>query len=141
MQTQDKAMEVVQVGIYVKDVDETAKKLEKLLGIPFEILEPDYKDLTYNGKPGKFRIRIGLANAGRVQIELTQPTSGKTIFGKRRHGIHHLGIRTDDMEKSIEEMKRKGFKVIQSGHRPGTKWAYLDTEKETGIIFELIERK
>jgi hypothetical protein len=134
-------MEVIQVGIYVKDVDETAKKLEQLLGIPFKILEPDYKDLTYNGKPGKFKIRIGLANAGGIQMELTHPMSGKTIFAKRKHGIHHLGIRTNNMEKSIQEMKKKGFKVIQSGHRPGTKWAYLDTEKETGIIFELIERK
>ena len=40
----------------MKNVDETAKKLEKHLGIPFF---------------GKFRIKIGLANAGRVQIELT----------------------------------------------------------------------
>jgi len=130
------------VGIYVKDVKKTAKQLEELLGIgPFEILEPDYKDLTYRGKPGKFRLKIGLANAGRIQVELTQPTSGKTIFGKRvRYGIHHLGIRTDNMKKSTEEMKRKGFKVIQSGNRPGTKWAYLDTEKKTGIRFELIER-
>jgi hypothetical protein len=45
------------------------------------------------------------------------------------------------MERSIEEMKKKGFRVIQSGRRPGTKWAYLDTEKKTGLIFELIERK
>jgi catechol 2,3-dioxygenase-like lactoylglutathione lyase family enzyme len=143
LQNQAKATEVIQVGIFVKDVNETAKKLEELLGIgPFEIFEPDYKDLTYRGKPGKFGVKIGLAKAGPIQIELTTPVHGETIFSRRkRYGIHHLGIRTDNMERSIEEMKKKGFKVIQSGRRPGTKWAYLDTEKKTGLIFELIERK
>ena len=143
MQTHPRTTKVIQVGIFVRDVDKTAKKLEELLGIgPFRIFEPNYKDLTYRGKPGKFKVKIGLAQAGPIQIELTTPVRGKTIFGRRKHyGIHHLGIRTDNMEKSVNEMKKKGFRVIQSGRRPGTKWAYLDTEKKTGLIFELIERK
>jgi hypothetical protein len=37
--------EIVQVGILVKDVEDAARKLEKLIGIgPFEIVEPDYRD-------------------------------------------------------------------------------------------------
>ena len=36
--------EIVQVGILVKDVEDAARKLEKLIGIgPFEIMEPDYR--------------------------------------------------------------------------------------------------
>jgi len=142
MQRQSGSKEVIQVGIYVRDVDEAARKLESLLGIgPFKIFEPNYKDLTYRGKRGKFKVKIGLAQAGPVQIELTTPVRGRTIFSNRRcYGLHHLGIRTDNMERGIAEMKRRGFKVIQSGRRPGVKWAYLDTEKKTGVIFELIER-
>jgi hypothetical protein len=45
------------------------------------------------------------------------------------------------MEESINEMKSRGVNVIQSGNRPGVKWAYLNTEKETGIIFERLEKK
>ena len=143
MRTQSKATEVIQIGIFVKDVNKTAKKLEELLGIgPFRIFEPNYKNLTYRGKPGKFKVKIGLAKAGPIQIELTQPVHGRTIFGRRKqYGLHHLGIHTKNMKKSVDEMKRKGFKVMQSGRRPGTKWAYLETEKRTGVIFELIERK
>jgi methylmalonyl-CoA/ethylmalonyl-CoA epimerase len=138
--------EVIQVGVLVKDVEETAKKLEKLIGIgPFEILEPEYRDLTLHGKPARYRIRIGLAKAGSVQIELVQPLQGATIYDEASqrnvYGLHHLGIRTDNMEQSTREMESKGFKVIQSGNRPGVKWAYLDTEGDTGIIFELIEKK
>ena len=143
MQRQSKSREVVQVGIFVKDVDKAARKLEKLLGIgPFEIFEPNYRDLTYRGKPGKFQLRLGLAKAGPIQIELTSAVRGRTILSNRKHyGLHHLGIRTDNMTRDVKEMKRRGFRVIQSGRRPGTKWAYLDTEKEIGVIFELLERK
>lgn len=137
--------EIIQVGIVVKDVREAAKKIEKLIGIgPFEIKEPSFRDMTYNGKVGRFKIRLGMARAGRVQVELMQPLSGETIyeeFAKRKgYGLHHLGIRTDNMEESVKEMEAKGFRVIQSGNRPGVKWAYLSTEEQLGIIFELLEK-
>ena len=138
--------EIVQVGILVKDIAEAAKRLEKLIGIgPFEILEPEYRDLTYRGKTGKFKIRIALAKAGPIQIELMQPLYGETIYDefaqRKGYGLHHLGIKTDNMEQSVKEMQEKGFRVIQSGNRPGVKWAYLSTEDQTDVIFELLEKK
>jgi len=138
--------EIIQVGILVRDVSEAAKNFEKFIGIgPFEILEPDYRDLTYRGKSGKFKMRIALARAGSIQIELMQPMYGETIYDefaqRRGYGLHHLGIKTDNMEQSVKEMQEKGFRVIQSGNRPGVKWAYLSTEDQTDVIFELLEKK
>jgi methylmalonyl-CoA/ethylmalonyl-CoA epimerase len=146
LETSSKSVEIIQVGILVRDVEETARKLEKLIGIgPFQILEPEYRDLTFHGKPGRFKIRLGLAKAGPVQVELMQPLFGETIYDeyaeRKGYGLHHLAIRAENMEESINEMKARGFSVIQSGNRPGVKWAYLDTEKETGVIFELVEKK
>ena len=138
-----KSTQVVQVGIIVKDVEETAKRLERLIGIgPFRIFEPQYRDLTYRGKTGRFRVKIGLAMAGTVQIELAQPLSGKTVWGeyvkRKGYGLHHLAIPTDNMSQSVRKMNSKGFKVIQSGNRRGTGWVYLDCENELGVVFELI---
>lgn len=146
MRSRSVEKEIVQVGILVRDAEESAKRLEKLIGIgPFEILEPDYRDLTYRGKTGRFKMRIALAKAGPVEIELMQPLCGETIykeFAKRKgYGLHHLAIRTDSMEESVKEMEDKGFRVIQSGNRPGVKWAYLSTEEQTGVIFEFLEKK
>ena len=43
MEPERAGKEAIQVGILVKDVRETAEKLERLIGIgPFEILEPEY---------------------------------------------------------------------------------------------------
>ena len=146
MQTSSKSAEIIQVGILVRDVKETARKMEKLIGIgPFQILEPEYRDLVVHGRPAQYKLRIGLAMAGPIQVELMQPLFGETIYGeyaeRKGYGLHHIAIRTEDMEQSINDMKSRGFKVIQSGNRPGVKWAYLDTEKETGVIFELVEKK
>jgi methylmalonyl-CoA/ethylmalonyl-CoA epimerase len=146
LQTSSKSVEIIQVGILVSDVEQAARKLEKLIGIgPFQILEPEYRDLTLHGRPARFKIRIALAKAGPIQIELMQPLSGETIYDeyarRKGYGLHHLAIRAENMNESITEMKARGFKVIQSGNRPGTKWAYLDTEEQTGIIFELVEKK
>jgi len=146
LEKESQGAEIIQVGILVKDVEETARKLEKLIGIgPFHIFEPEYRDLTYNGKPGRFKIKVGLARAGHVEIELMQLLYGETIYDQfarqKGYGLHHMAIRADNMEQSIKEMASKGFKVIQSGNRPGVKWAYLDTEERTGLIFELVEKK
>ena len=135
---------MVQIGIIVKDVEETAKKLENLIGIgPFRIFEPEYKDLTYKGKAGRFKVKLGLAMAGSVQIELVQPLFGPTIYDeyiqRKGYGLHHLGFRTDNMHESVRKMRSKGFKIIQSGNRRGTSWAYLDSEDKIGIVFELVE--
>ncbi len=138
--------EIFQVGILVRDVEEASKKFEKLMGIgPFEIFEPAYRQMTIHGREGKFKIRLGLAKAGSIQVELIQPLYGETIYEKfiqqRGYGLHHLAVRTDNIEQSVKEMKEKGFKIAQSGNRPGVKWAYFDTEDEMNVVFEFIERE
>ena len=139
------AHDVVQLGILVKNVEETAKKFQEMLGIgPWQIFEPPFRDKTLRGKPEDFRTKLGLAKSGGVQIELMEIISGNTIyhdFLKRKgYGIHHIGLATSNMDESVKEMQKNGFTVSQSGNRPGVKFAYLDTEDELGVIFELIER-
>jgi hypothetical protein len=60
MESASTGKEIVQVAIIVKDVEDTTRKLEKMIGIgPFDILEPDYRDMTFQGRVGKFKIKIG----------------------------------------------------------------------------------
>ncbi len=145
-QPQSEWKEISHVGILVHDIEKAARDLEKLIGIgPFRILEPEYRDTTYQGKPAKFKVKIALAKAGPIDVELMQPVQGETIYDsyikRKGYGIHHVGIRTGDIEQTEKEMQAKGFRVVQSGNRPGVKWAYLDTEEKTGLVFELHEKK
>jgi hypothetical protein len=58
-------------------------------------------------------------------------------------GIHHLGFTVSGYDKKIEKMKANGIELLQSGvittkGAAVTRYAYLDTIKQCGIISEFI---
>jgi len=137
---------VNQVGIVVRDMDRAIKNYGEIFGIPFpKVVVPDYFNRTYRGKPENFRMKIGLAMVGELQIELIQPLEGKTIYGefleKWGDGIHHLGFDVNNLDERVAAFRELGIGVLMSGERVGGKFAYMDTEEPVGIIIELIQRE
>jgi len=144
LQSESAPREIVNVGMVVSDVEKTARKLEKLIGIgPFKIFEPEFRDVTFRGKPATLKIRGAIGRAGPIEIHLIQVLSGENIFQefvrRKGYGVHHLAIRTDSLERTRTDMEAKGFKVIQSGKRPGAEWLYFDTEEQMDIVFEYVK--
>jgi methylmalonyl-CoA/ethylmalonyl-CoA epimerase len=136
---------VSQIGVVIKDMHPAMEFYSEVWNVgPFKIFEPEYTDQTYRGKPGNFKMRIALAPFGPVQFELIEPLEGDTIYDeflkKKGEGIHHLGFDVDCIEDRITAMQKMGIEVLQSGKRPGSAFAYMDTESLTGIIMEYIER-
>ena len=136
-----------QIGIVVKNIDETIKYYEKAFGFgPFEIRQVDYPDATYYGEVAGYRGKRAFFNLGPIQIELIELIDGKTIheafLKEKGEGIHHIGFEVDNLEKSKMNAEKAGFKVTQSFTRPDRSgFGYLDTDKVGGVIFELIQRK
>jgi hypothetical protein len=58
--------------------------------------------------------------------------------------VQHLGVLVDDMEAALAQAEAAGFRMIMDGSGFGLDgdghYAYLDTEKDYGITFELIRR-
>jgi hypothetical protein len=137
---------VNQVGMVVRDMDKAIKNYWEIFGISFpKVVVPDYFNRVYRGKPENFRMKIGLAMMGELQIELIQPLEGKTIYGefleKWGDGIHHLGFDLNNLDERVTAFKKLGIGVLMSGERVGGKFAYMDTEGTVGIIVELIQRE
>jgi methylmalonyl-CoA/ethylmalonyl-CoA epimerase len=137
---------VNQVGIVVRDMDKAIKNYWEIFGISFpKVVVPDYFNRVYRGKPENFRMKIGLAIMGELQIELIQPLEGKTIYGefleKWGDGIHHLGFDLNNLDERVAAFQKLGIGVLMSGERVGGKFAYMDTEGTVGIIIELIQRE
>ena len=133
-----------QIGMVVRDIPKTIETYSKLLQWgPFEVVERGYpaSDSTYHGNPGGFKYRIAYVQLGPFQLEFIQPLEGKTIhrdfLETRGEGVHHFGIMIDRIEERIAAMKEMGIEVLQSGKRPGRKYAYMDTEPLLGTIIEL----
>lgn len=143
---------IAQICILVPDLDRAMRNFwERFRVGPWTIYtykKPFVPNMTRNGKPAEYASRIGLANVGPMRIELIQPLEGDTVYGEyiARHGygVQHLGVLTEDMEKSLADAEAAGLKMTMDGSGFGLDgdghYAYLDTEGLVGITFELIER-
>ena len=135
-----------QIGIVVKNIDETLKYYEEMFGFgPFEIRHVNYPDATYYGKKAGYTGKRAFFYLGSVQIELIELGTGKTIhetfLREKGEGLNHIGFAVDNLRVAKDKAERMGFKIIQDFVRPdGSGFAYLDSEKIGGVLFELIQR-
>jgi methylmalonyl-CoA/ethylmalonyl-CoA epimerase len=135
--------EVAQIGVVVEDLDRAASFLERNFGLgPFRVEEVEAPNVWDRGEEKHIRARLGFAMMGQVELELIHIVEGDSVHLEflRRHGegLHHLGFRVEDFEGKLEKARRMGFEVLQTGPS-GRFYAYLDTRRHGGIIFELIE--
>ncbi len=136
-----------QIGVVVEDLDRAVEYYSANFGIgPFKIFERHYEGVILRERnDAAYTVRIAIAPMGPVDFELIQVTEGESIhlefLEKRGEGIEHLGFRVSDLDAEIEKFKQSGIKVTQSVRRKdGSGYAYMDTEKTGGILFELIQR-
>jgi 4-hydroxyphenylpyruvate dioxygenase-like putative hemolysin len=110
----------------------------------WKILTPDYAERTLKGRPGNFRMKVALALLGNIELELVQPLEGESLNAQflQSHGdgLHHVASFVSNIAESIARLNNLGFKVVQSGKRPGAEFAYLQNPEEPSIIIELLKR-
>ncbi|MBM4463356.1 MAG: hypothetical protein FJ012_08480 [Chloroflexi bacterium] len=139
---------VEQIGIVVEDVERAVQFYSSVFGWgPFQILEYDIKGFIYRGRSVDCRQKVALAQSGPIEIELIQVLEGDTIWTdflrQKGEGIHHLRFRVDDLDGMLAELAREGIEPVfhKDFTEFGVKFAYLNTDKIGGVVFELIEQK
>jgi catechol 2,3-dioxygenase-like lactoylglutathione lyase family enzyme len=136
---------IFQIGIVVRNIDEAVKFYREAFGIgPFEVFEVNYTDATYYGEKAGYRGKRAFAKMGPMTVELIELIEGKTIheqfLKEKGEGLHHLGFEVENLKESVAKAERLGFKVTQSWQREdGLGFAYLDSDKIGGVIFEMIQ--
>ncbi len=137
---------MMHVGIVVKDLEQSVKRLTSLGIGPFteRILPPDAKE-TYRGKPfiPSQRVRIMITQMGNMELELIQPIDGKSphqeFLDEKGEGIQHLGFFVKDLKKEVDDLTGKGSEILlTSEFKGGGGVAYLDLEVG-GLIVELVQ--
>lgn len=141
---------IVQIGIVVPDLREGLRTWSGALGlgpwIGFHFTPETVCDFTYRGKPADYSIDIAMTGAG-PQVELLQVHGENSLYHEwtdvHGYGIQHLGVRVADMAPARQRMLDAGYELIQSGHGYGADgdgaFAYFDTLRDFGTIFELIQ--
>jgi len=140
---------VGQIGMVVYDVDKTAAYYEQTFGIrPWSV--NTYQPVFTREKSGPVHatLKIAMAYAGGIQIELIQVTRGRSYYNDtldHREGLHHLGFMVNDLERRVAACQDQGIGVIQRGrikHKGFTvDYAYMDTLSVGGVIFEFIQTR
>lgn len=138
---------VNQIGVIVRDMDKAIEYFEALGIGPFKPLERTYPTIEREvyGKPAnEVKNLIRVAHVGELEFELLQPISGDSIqkefLETRGEGINHLGFFVDDLNKTVDQLVGRGFKVISRTKRAnGGGTAYLDTDKVGGVQFEFVQ--
>jgi 4-hydroxyphenylpyruvate dioxygenase-like putative hemolysin len=133
-----------QIGIVVKNIDETVNYYREAFGMgSFDIRYVDYPTASYFGEIAGYRGKRAFFHLGPIEIELIELIDGKTIheafLKERGEGIHHIGFEVKDLGEAVKIANRKGLHVIQHFMRDdGSGFAYLDSDKTGGVIFELL---
>jgi methylmalonyl-CoA/ethylmalonyl-CoA epimerase len=125
------------IGIAVKNLEETLKFYEEVLGIKCvadEVVEEQ-------------KVKTAFLPLGDTEIELLESTSEDgpiaKFIEKKGEGIQHIAYRVDDIEKALEELKEKGIRLIDEKPRRGAggaKIAFLHPKSTFGVLIEICER-
>lgn len=139
---------VTQIGIIVKNIEETAQAYADLFGVEKpEIGITAHYDIAktkYLGNDTKARAKQAFFNIGEgIEIELLEPDDEPSTW---RHdldtygeGIHHIAFNVKGINEIVDALEQKGFKEIQKGEWDGGRYSYLDARDKLKLIIELLE--
>ncbi len=125
------------IGVAVANLDEALKFYTEVLGLNLEGVEvvEDQK------------VKVAFLPVGDTEIELLESTDPEgpiaKYIEKKGAGIQHIAFRVDDIEKALDEMRRKGVRLIDEKPRygaGGAKIAFLHPKSTYGVLVELSER-
>ncbi len=128
--------EIDHIGIAVKSLKSVLESLKDGLG-----LQPSFEEEVSDQK-----VRITGFKIGNCVIEYLEPTSPDSpisrFLEKRGNGVHHIALRVNNLNETLESLKNKGYRLIDERARigaEGKKIAFLHPASFNGILIELCE--
>lgn len=129
-----KIKRIEHVAIAVNDMRESMAMLEKTLGLT----------LDYEERIGP--TRLAMYPVGDSSIELLEavgPDSRTADWiAEKGQSLYHLCFEVEDIDGALEELRRKGVKLLdetpRTGHG-GARIAFLDPRSTGSILIELAE--
>jgi len=139
---------VVQIGIVCRDIEATAKRWSALLGIEMPTIsmtDPgNQAGMVYLGRPSNAQCKLAFFDTGTCRIELIQPlgpeSSWQDGLDKNGDSVHHIAFEVKDLAGTLRTFSEQGMPVFHQGHWEGTNgtYAYMDSEKQLGVMIELL---
>jgi methylmalonyl-CoA epimerase len=125
------------IGVAVEDLDSAVE----LYRSGFDMREEFRQTVEDQG------VEAVLLEVGEGHVELLRPLSEDTPVGrhiaKRGPGLHHVAYQTDDIDRTLGEVRDAGIGLIDQAPRVGirgSRVAFLHPRSTGGVLTELVER-
>jgi hypothetical protein len=137
-----------QAAWVVPDLHAAMERWVKVSRVGPFFVNPEVKmeKARYRGRPTSIPVRIGLAQAGPIQIELIEQMDDtpsvyrdSVAFGQER--FHHMAAFVDDVDAEIARYVAGGADLAYDGYFGNVRIGYLDTRKQLGFMVELFDHK
>lgn len=126
------------VGILVADFAPIRALLNGQLGL--EIGQPEVE--------AELGLEILWVDAEGVTLEFIRPTRSDTaaaeLIRQGAAGVHHLGVRVDDIDGTMQRLKDAGIALVDQVARPGahgSRIAFVEASEASGTRIELVEAR
>lgn len=118
------------VHVICGDVEDGVKYFEKVF---------DGREISRGEVRGYRMVRVDVKGVI-VTLMGTEPGSAQLVPGKGSRGLDHFGFKVKDLEKTVEDLKKRGakFSIGPSVSSVGVKYAFV--EGPENIRIELVER-
>ena len=126
------------IGIAVKNLDESIKYYENVLGLKCYRIE-EVKEQ---------KVKTAFFKVGETKIELLESTENDGPIGKfiekKGEGIHHIAFSVNDINKALSHAESAGIELINKKPVTGAEGlqvAFLHPKSTFGVLTEFCESK
>ena len=127
--------DVHHVGIAVRDMTAALPFYSEALGLP----------VVKEGDAPARGARVALIGVGGSYLELVQPVTDRSPFARhieeRGEGLHHVALRTDDVDELVASLREWGVPLEDERPREGFtgRLSFLAPEAMDGALLEVVQ--
>lgn len=132
-----KITHIEHIGIAVKNLEESIKYYENVLGLKCYAIE----------EVADQKVKTAFFMVGQTKIELLESTDPEGPIGKfiekKGEGIHHLAYAVSDLPEALEHARSKEIKLIDEKPRKGAEGlniAFLHPKSTNGVLTEFCSK-
>jgi catechol 2,3-dioxygenase-like lactoylglutathione lyase family enzyme len=138
---------VTQIGIIVRDIEESAERYSRLFGVPIPpvIITDGYEKArtSFEGQPSYARAKLAFFKLGQVSLELIEPigepSTWKKHLDEKGESVHHIAFQVKGTPQVAAALADEGIPVQQQGYYTGGMYTYVDSADKLGVCLELLE--
>ena len=94
------------------------------------------------------KVRLAMVPLGESRIELLEPLSDDSpiakFLAKRGEGLHHVSLRVDNLQSTVDNLKKSGVRLINEQIQVGAGghlYVFVHPSSAGGVLLELVEEQ